>query len=180
MKRTLAIFLTFLFITIGSSAHSEEKELQPGEYKLLAYTLSNSSPENFSEYKSSKSISFHSLYISHEAMNTVLNREKSNPLANMEQNDYQGFSLRAAYAPTANITIHTSLGLTDTSKNKHIDYADRVGWEIDLGLAYKIFNNFAYEIHLGYMDTGELFQESRSYTDVDNITIVVNKLTMSF
>ncbi|MEA3467879.1 MAG: hypothetical protein U9R57_06615 [Thermodesulfobacteriota bacterium] len=180
MKRTFSIFLTFLFIIMGSSAHGEEKELQQGEYKLLAYTLSNSSPESYSKYKSSKSISFHSLYISSEAMDTVLNRDDSNPFANMNQNDYQGFAIRAAYAPTANITFHSSLGLTDTSKNRHIDYANRVGWEVDIGLAYKLFNNFAYEVHFGYMDTGELFQESRTYTDVDHITIVVNKLTMSF
>ncbi len=167
-------------MVISTCVHAEEKGLQQGEYKLLAYTLSNSSTENHSEYQPSKSISFHSLYISSEAMDTVLNRDESNPLANINQKDYQSFAIRAAYAPTANITFHTSLGLTDTGNNRHVDYNNRVGWEIDLGLAYKLFNNFAYEVHFGYMDTGELFQESHSYTDVDNITIVVNKLTMSF
>ncbi len=175
MKQTFSILFIFLFIITGISAHAEEKGLEQGEYKLLAYTLSNNGSESYS----SKSISFHSLYISPQAMDTVLNRDANNPLADMHRNAYQGFAIRAAYAPTSALTFHSSIGLTD-NKNQDLDYNDRVGWEIDLGLAYKIFNNFAYEVHFGYMDTGELFKESNSYTDIDNITIVANKLTMSF
>ena len=179
MKQTFSIYLIFLFIFISISAHAEEKKLQQGEYKLLAYTLSNDDSENYPEYQAAKSISFHSLYISSEAMDTVLNRDESNPLADMNKNNYQGFAIRAAYAPTAALTFHSSIGLTD-NKNQELDYSDRVGWELDLGLAYKLFHNFAYEVHFGYMDTGELFKESNSYTDIDNITIIANKLTMSF
>lgn len=183
MKQLLSIVLTFLFISVATSAYAGEKGLQQGEYKLVAYTLSNGSSEAYSENNPSKSISFHSLYISPEAMNTVFNREETftgNSHVNINKSQYQGFAIKAAYAPTPDITFHSSIGLTDTMENKNIDYTDRVGWEVDLGLAYKFFNNFAYEVHFGYMDTGELFKESNSYTDVDDITIITNKLTMSF
>ena len=116
-------------------------------------------------------------------MNTVLNREDTflnNSAADINKGDYQGFAIRAAYAPTSAITFHSSIGLTDTLGNKELDYTDRVGWEVDLGMAYRFLNHFAYEVHFGYMDTGELFKESNSFTDVDDITIITNKLTMSF
>ena len=183
MKRTFSILLTFIFICIAISAHADEKSLQQGEYKLIAYTLSNGSSDINSESNSSKSISFQSLYISPEAMNTVLNREDTflnSSAADVNKDNYQGFAIRAAYAPTSAITFHSSIGLTDTLENKDLDYTDRVGWEVDLGIAYKFLNHFAYEVHFGYMDTGELFKESSSFTDVDDITIITNKLTMSF
>jgi hypothetical protein len=183
MKKTISILLALLFVSVAMNAHADESSFLPGEYKLIAYTLSNGSSDAYSDSDLSKGVSFHSLYISPDAMATVLNKEEiflGDPRIDINKNSYQGFAIRAAYAPTPAITFHSSIGLTDTIENKTIDYTDRVGWEVDLGLAYKFFNNFAYEVHFGYMDTGELFRESNSYTDVDNITIVTNKLTMSF
>lgn len=183
MKRSLSIIMFFLFISIGFSAHAGQKDLQQGEYKLVAYTLSNGSSDLYTDTDSGKSVSFNTLYISPKAMDTVLNREDTflnTPQVNIDKNNYQSFAIKAAYAPTPDITFHSSIGLTDTVEYKDINYADRVGWEVDLGLAYSFFNNFAYEVHFGYMDTGELFKESHSYTDIDNITIITNKLTMSF
>ena len=182
MKQAFSIFLTFLLISLASTALANEKDLQQGEYRLFAYSLSNGS-DSYGEESASKSVSFHSLYISNEAIKTVLNREDNflnEPQIDINKGNYQGFAIRAAYAPTPDITFHSSIGLTDTIENKNLAYTDRVGWEVDLGLAYKIFNNFAYEVHFGYMDTGELFKESNRYTDIDEITIITNKLTMSF
>jgi hypothetical protein len=183
MKQKLSILLTLILVCIALNAHAEEKSLQQGEYKLIAYTLSNGSSDIYSEGSSSKSISFQSLYISPEAMNTVLNREDSflnSSVSDINKGHYKGFVIRAAYAPTSSITFHSSFGLTDIMEDTKLDYTDRIGWEVDLGLAYKFLNHFAYEVHFGYMDTGELFRDSSSLNDVDNITIITNKLTMSF
>ena len=183
MKRIFSILLVLSCFSMGVNSHAGENSFLPGEYKLIAYTLSNGSSEIHPVSSSSKSVSFHRLYISPNAMNSVLNREEIFPgdsQINVNKSSYQGFAIHAAYAPTPDITFHSSIGLTDTMENKAIDYTDRIGWEVDLGLAYKFLNNFAYEVHFGYMDTGELFRDSNSFTDVDNITIVINKLTMSF
>gem|GEM_PF-833326 len=184
MKRLFSTLLTFLLLSIAVTAIASGEGLERGEYRVLAYTLSDGSSNASSGNSPGKSVSFHSLYISSEAMNTVLNREDlylNSPHVNInKKNNYQGFALKTAYAPTSNITFHSSIGLTDNLQAQDRDYTERIGWEVDLGIAYKFLNNFAYEVHFGYMDTGELFKESSSYTDVDNITIVVNKLTMSF
>jgi len=183
MKRTFSILLVLICFSIAINAHADENSFFPGEYKLIAYTLSNGSSDIHPDSNSSKSFSFHSLYISPDSMNTVLNREEpllGDPQVNINKSNYQGFAIRAAYAPIPALTFHSSIGLRDTIENKAIDYTDRVGLEVDLGLAYKFLNKFAYEVHFGYMDTGELFRESNSFADIDNITIVTNKLTMSF
>jgi hypothetical protein len=116
-------------------------------------------------------------------MNTAFNRDGDFPHTNLkaiDKNHFQGIALKAAYSPTSSITLHSSIGLTDTSNDERLDYTDRLGWELDLGMAYNFLGNFAYEIHFGYMDTGQLFTESNRYTDIEDITIVTNKLTMSF
>jgi hypothetical protein len=173
--------LLILLLLLCSSAHGGQQNLKQGDYKIFAYTLSNGGDDSNSGLSSAKSISFNTLYISPEAMNTVLNREGDSPnLSQINQDNYQSLAFKASYAPTSSITLHSAISLTDTIEKKALDYKDRVGWEVNLGLAYSFFNNFAYEVHFGYMDTGELFKESNTLTDVDNITIVTNKLTMSF
>ena len=38
----------------------------------------------------------------------------------------------------------------------------------------------AYEVHFGYMDTGDLFQEVDTYSEVESILMISNQLTLSF
>lgn len=183
MKRTFSILLALLILSFAISVQAEGRNLQSGEYKLFAYSLSNGDSAGYSNSISSKNISFHSLFISSEAMKTVLNREEmflGNSHIDINKDNYQGLAIRAAFAPTDGITFHSSIGLTDTLEETNLDYTDRIGWEVDLGVAYKFLNKFAYEVHFGYMDTGELFKDSTSYTNIEDITIVTNKLTMSF
>lgn len=181
MNRILLNIFIFLCLFLGSTAHAGQQGLKPGEYKIFAYTLSNGDTDTYSQIKSAKSISFNTLYISPEVMNTVLNREgDSLSFFRANQENYQSLAFKASYAPTSDITFHSAISLTDTIETNELDYKDRVGWEVDLGVAYSFFNNFAYEVHFGYMDTGELFKDSSTFTDVDDITIITNKLTMSF
>jgi len=183
MKRIFSILLTVIFICVAFSAYAGENTLQQGEYKLIAYTLSNGRSTAYSGSNSSNSMNFQSLYISPKAMNTVLNKEDSflgSSVLEVNKGSYQSFAIRTAYAPTSTLTLHSSIGLTDSMDNKELGYASRIGWEVDLGVAYRFFNHFAYEVHFGYMDTGELFKNSNSFNDIDNITIITHKLTMSF
>jgi hypothetical protein len=53
-------------------------------------------------------------------------------------------------------------------------------WEANLGIVYKLLDNISYELHFGYMDTGDLFANRSSYTDVENIIMVSNQITLSF
>jgi hypothetical protein len=183
MKTLFSTILLAVSLCFAFNAQAAGKDLQTGGYTLHAYTLSNGSPISSQSSNSYDNITFRNLYIFSDAMDTVFNRDdtfQSNNPAYINKNRFQGIALKAAYSPTSAITFHSSIGLTDTSSNENLDYTDRLGWELDLGMAYQFLGNFAYEVHFGYMDTGQLFTESNRYKDIENITIVTNKLTMSF
>lgn len=173
MRTVLSTFLILAVISLVATAQAAENGLLSGKYTLHAYTLSNGAPIDSQE----------NLYVFSKAMGSAFNKDESfaqHTIEGINGERFQGITLRAAYAPTSTITFHSSIGLTDTSTDERLDYTDRIGWELDLGMAYKFLDNFAYEVHFGYMDTGQLFTESNKYADIENITIVTNKLTMSF
>ena len=183
MKHSFSTALLALLLCLAQTAQAAEGGLQTGGYTLHAYTLSNGDPAYSSKDNSYNTITFHNLYIFSNAMDTAFSRDSdflNTGSATTSTDQYQGIALKAAYSPTSAITFHSSIGLTNTSQDERLDYADRLGWELDLGMAYKFLGKFAYEVHFGYMDTGQLFTESNRYTDIEDITIVTNKLTMSF
>ena len=183
MKNILSTALLAVLLCLAVNAQAAGKDLQSGEYTLQAYTLTNGNPVISQKSNSYNTVASHNLYIFSSAMDTAFNRDGDFPHANLKAIDidhFQGITLKAAYSPTSSITLHSSIGLTDTSNDERLDYTDRLGWELDLGMAYNFLDKFAYEIHFGYMDTGQLFTESNRYADIENITIVTNKLTMSF
>ena len=90
-------------------------------------------------------------------------------------------ALAAQYNATQNISLLGAFGLTRNLWTPDIEnYESESGWEANLGVIYKLLNNFSYEMHFGYMDTGNLFTERSSYSDVESIIMVSNRLTMSF
>ncbi len=183
MKQFFTIILSVCILSVGINSQANNSTLPQGEYRITGYTLENNGDVRNTGNNGYGGASFYTLYILPEAMDTVLNRGEDlygKSLINTGDESLKGFAIKAAYAPTSNLTFHSALGLTDMEKNKEIDYSERVGWEVDLGVAYKLLHNVTYEIHFGYMDTGELFKKSNSYMDVEDITIITNKLTMSF
>ncbi len=183
MKHFFTIILAGYFVFLASHAQANDNILEKGEFKLRTYSLTNGSTSDSYDLTTAKTDSFSSLYISPAAMETILGdrRDLSNSgIRDINSDDLKGFSVKVAYAPTSDITLHSSFGFTETINQKQANYSDSLGWEVDLGVAYKFLNKFAYEIHFGYMDTGDLFKQSNQYMDVEEITIVTNKLTMSF
>ncbi len=61
-----------------------------------------------------------------------------------------------------------------------INYGNESSWEANLGVIYKLMNNLSFELHFAYMDTGDLYTRRSSYSDVESIIMVSNRLTMSF
>lgn len=183
MKNLFSIALVIFLLGLAVVAQAAEGETRNGGYTLQAYTLSNGNSATLESNSENSDIRLRNLYIFSDAMDTVLSRDEElfhKSYAGINEIPLQGMVLQAAYSPLSNITIHSSIGLSNTSADENLDYTERIGWELDLGVAYKFLNKFAYEVHFGYMDTGELFTESNRYTDVEDITIVTNKLTMSF
>ena len=89
-------------------------------------------------------------------------------------------ALSANISATPDLYLHGSIGMTANRWDASKDHNYKSSWEANLGVIYKLFNNIRYELHFGYMDTGDLFKESSSYSDVESIIMISNKLTMSF
>jgi hypothetical protein len=60
---------------------------------------------------------------------------------------------------------------------------DDYGWEIDLGMSYKLLDNLTYGLNFGYWDAGDYFTKQGTTGDVtaeDSVTLVHHSLNMSF
>ena len=90
-----------------------------------------------------------------------------------------GFAISAEYSPNAKLALQGVVGITknswDPNNAKH-----ESSWEANLGVIYKMFKNFSYQVHFGYMDTGDLFKERNTYKDEESIIMISNQITMSF
>ncbi len=89
------------------------------------------------------------------------------------------FAIAAEYSPTAKIALLGVVGITKNSWDPSISKHES-SWEANLGVIYRMYKNFSYEVHFGYMDTGDLFKERNTHKDVESIIMLSNQLTMSF
>jgi len=93
----------------------------------------------------------------------------------------RGIALSAQFDASKKISVLGAFGITKNLWTPDsLDYANESSWEANLGIIYRLINNFSYEMHFGYMDTGNLFTEHNSYNDVESIIMISNRLTLSF
>lgn len=114
----------------------------------------------------------------------ILHSEHQKTVSLSEQSGTSGVSgiaLSGEFDATNHISIQGAFGVT-----RNLWSPDLMGsvngssWEANLGIVYKLLNNISYELHFGYMDTGNLFTNRSSYSDVENIIMISNQLTLSF
>lgn len=92
----------------------------------------------------------------------------------------RGFAIAAEYLPTPSLAFHGAIGVTRGAWDNAVSSELQSSWEANIGVVYNFFNSLSYEVHFGYMDTGDLFQQVNTYSDVDSIIMVSNQLTLSF
>jgi len=115
----------------------------------------------------------------------ILNNELNNNVSWVEPNSHtantNGMALSARFNASKHLAFQGAFGITRNLWTPDlIDYESESSWEANLGIIYKLLDNLSIEMHFGYMDTGDLFMEKNTYTDVENIIMVNNKLTLSF
>ncbi|MBN1383184.1 MAG: hypothetical protein JXA41_16075 [Deltaproteobacteria bacterium] len=57
---------------------------------------------------------------------------------------------------------------------------DEYGYEVDLTMKYKIFDNLEYMIGAGFLSTGDYFKGTESAAKVDDNYLITHKLTLTF
>lgn len=90
-----------------------------------------------------------------------------------------GIAFVADYKATPRIKLHTAIGAASADKTP-LNKNNYFGWEANIGLGYKILDNLTYELHLGYMATGDFFKQDDVDIETEDITIITQHLTLKF
>ncbi len=91
-----------------------------------------------------------------------------------------GFAIAAEYLPTPTLAFHGAIGVTSVAWDSQSANDLQSSWEANIGVVYNFYNSLAYEVHFGYLDTGDLFQQVNTYSGVESIIMISNQLTLSF
>lgn len=174
------IVLAFLFCSSLSFAAGESTH---HAYRVTSYNLGA-----ILDYQKKNSLfessSFNPLMIT-STTSDILNSEHQPSVSWGETvphtSSSKGIALSAEFEATNKISLQGTFGITrNLWTPDNVDYENDSSWEANLGIIYKLVSNLSYELHFGYMDTGNLFSDQSSYSDVENIIMVSNQLTMSF
>lgn len=76
------------------------------------------------------------------------------------------------------LTLHGALGWA-MAEDAPAGFDDEYGWEANLGLAYKLYQNLTYELHFGYWFVGDFFEEAGAVS-TDDVMLLSHHLTMKF
>ncbi len=168
-----ALLLSLTFVS-GISAANLDGHMQ---YRIISYSLNADTAED-----PKKNVNLGPFLIT--GLTSEALREDFTDEVNFSGDDSQSttnvFGVSADYFATPDLALYGAFGITKSSGSSAFDEEYEASWEANVGVIYKLFNNIRYEVHFGYMDTGDLFRESNTYTDVESIIMISNKLSMSF
>lgn len=148
-------------------------------YKVTTYSFGN-----IMDFEGATSIDlkdYHSLLITNSVSDILSVDFRKDSIAEGSSSDMvKSFVLSARFDATQQISLQGAVGIAKNPLMNVSLLEQKSSWEANLGLIYQLFPNLNYEIHFGYMDTGDLFKERADFSNVDSIIMISNKLTMSF
>jgi len=150
-------------------------------YRVTTYSLGNIT--DFDNAIAVKMQDYAPLMITGATSDIFSGDYRSNPLAKSGGNvgAVEGFAVAARFEAGKSFAIQTVFGMAhNTLNNDRLKSENRSSWEANLGVIYSLLPNLNYELHLGYMDTGDLFKNRSEYSGIDSIIMISNKLTLSF
>jgi hypothetical protein len=185
MKTELTnIYLLIVVLTIFSCSDAQAADSQTHSiYKVTSYNL-GAILDSQTPDKSRFPGNFSPLLITNSTADVLSNEFEGN--TSWSENapytaDTQSIAVSGQFNATGKIAIQGAFGLTrNLWTPDSINFENKSSWEANLGIIYKLMNNLSYELHFAYMDTGDLFTKRSSYSDVESIVMVSNRLTMSF
>lgn len=174
-RYTWAFVLTFFFASVGF-AQGADLETHSA-YKVTTYNLGT--VVDFEGATNVDVQDYEPLMITSTAAD-VLGADRSALFGTATERASSGFAVSAQFNATQNIALQGAIGMTKNAWASATLADQKSSWEANLGVIYRLFSNLNYEVHFGYMDTGDLFKERSDYSDVESIIMISNKLTMSF
>jgi len=183
-----AVLKKLAFLPLAMLLASPAMAMTPGvltsethsAYRVTTYGLGN-----VTDFDSAIAVSPHDyapLMITGAASDILSGQQRFNPLAQSGSNPeaVEGFAIAARFEAGKSISLKGVFGMAHNLWNNSLKDENRSSWEANLGVIYSLLPNLNYELHLGYMDTGDLFKSRSEYSNVDSIIMISNKLTLSF
>ncbi|TKB23829.1 hypothetical protein FCL47_21080 [Desulfopila sp. IMCC35006] len=177
----LPILLVLQFLCGGSVLYAQDLETHRA-FKVTSYDLG--AIENFQSNGSAVSRNFQPLLIT-STVADILNNEHERTVIgggmSTGASNVSSIALSTQIDATNNISLQGAFGVTRNLWTPEL-MGDLNGssWEANLGVIYRFLNHFSYELHFGYMDTGNVFRDRSSYSNVESIIMISNKITLSF
>lgn len=182
MKQSVLCIITVLSVLIQCASGYTE-EVTTHVYKVTSYNLGAiTDPVNLENARFSTDYS--PLLITGTAGDIFDSEHKASVSlgeTTSTTSGINGFALSASFEATQRISVQGAFGVArNLWAPDSINYESESSWEANLGIIYKLLDNLSYELHFGYLDTGDIFTDRSSYTDVESIIMISNKLTMGF
>lgn len=179
--RFSAALIVMLFALAGGSSVLAADLGTAGDYQITGFSFDTdavSESETGLRFESSR---FRPLMITNSASDVLIGDPFIDDVSPQLSNSApHGFAIAAEYLATPNLAFHGAIGVTKGSWDANASLEGESSWEANIGVVYSFFNALAYEIHFGYMDAGDVFKQSDTYSDIDSIIMISNQLTMSF
>lgn len=176
--RKSATFILTLLVTLGIASGVSAANLDGHmQYRIVSYSLNVDGSSD-----AIKNVNLGPFLITGSTADVL--SDNLAPEASFDSVDSSSatdvFGVAADFLATPDLALYGAFGITKIRGNSAFDPEYEASWEANVGVIYSLFNNIRYEVHFGYMDTGDLFKESNTYKDVESIIMISNKLTMSF
>lgn len=181
MNRAVFATLTASLVLLASTGRAEDFGGHSA-YKVTSYDLSSLFSTS-SDTKPRYFVDFKPLLITSNVADILGSEHFSNVSLGKTRPDSatDGIALSATFDATRKISVQGAFGVTRNHWSPDtLNFENEASWEANLGVIYKLLDYLSYELHFGYMDTGTLFTDRSSYTNVESIIMVSNQLTMSF
>ncbi|MBU1417773.1 MAG: hypothetical protein KKD01_09980 [Proteobacteria bacterium] len=89
-----------------------------------------------------------------------------------------GFVAAADFQATEKLGLHGAFGYVYAA-DEMAGYENDYGYEFDAGASYKLLDNLTYNLHFGYLSTGDFFKMGTN-VETNDITLLYNNLSMTF
>jgi hypothetical protein len=123
---------------------------------------------------------FEPLYILTGNRTNVLNGDAGNNIVGntVRQAGVIALVATADYKVSEDLSLHGGLGW-GMADEEPAGFDDAYGWEADLGLSYKLYQNLTYDLHFGYWFVGD-FADLGGTVETDDVMLLSHHLTMKF
>ena len=141
---------------------------------------SDASENSAYDPKNGTGADFEPLYILTGNRTNVLNGDRgADPVGSaVRQSGVVAAVATADYKASEDLTLHGGFGW-GMADDAPAGWDDDYGIELDFGVAYKLYQNLTYDLHLGYWMVGD-FGDMGGANEAEDVMLLSNHLTMKF